>query len=95
MTTKQIADELFELVQRFVHVRPRLVVPEYVTRFREQIHNMNLNSINDPQDRAFIFRIFIVLTRSEAPPTMGELSSELGIPLSTATRIIDELVAHQ
>jgi DNA-binding MarR family transcriptional regulator len=44
------------------------------------------------EDRPMLFRILIFLSRNKTPPTMGELSSELGIPLSSATRIVDGLV---
>ncbi len=47
----------------------------------------------DPhEDMAFMFRIPILLSQRETPPTMGELSTELGIPLSSATRMADWLV---
>jgi len=92
MTTDQIADHFFELVQRFIHLRPRLVVPEHVARFKQQMQNLKLGGSTNQEDRAFIFRIFIILERSGTPPTMGELSTELGIPLSSSTRIVDGLV---
>ena len=93
MTTEQIADQFFELVQRFIHLRPKLVVPEHVTRFKQQMQNLRLSGATNQEDRAFIFRIFIILERSGTSPTMGELSTELGIPLSSATRIVDGLVS--
>ena len=92
MASEQILDQFVELVQRFVHLRPKLVVPEYVARFKQQMQTLKISGANNPEDRTFIFRIFIVLARSETPPTMGELSTELGVPLSTATRIVDGLV---
>jgi len=92
MTSEQMVDQFVELAQRFVHLRPRLVVPEAMARFKQQMQKMKLSSTNNPEDRAFVFRIFIVLASREASPTMGELSMELGVPLSTATRIIDALV---
>ena len=93
MTTEQIADQFFELVQRFIHLRPKLVVPEHVTRFKQKMQNLRLSGATNQEDRTFIFRIFIILERSGISPTMGELSTELGIPLSTATRIVDGLVS--
>jgi DNA-binding MarR family transcriptional regulator len=92
MTTDPIADQFFELVQRFIHLRPKLVVPDYVVRFKQQMQNLKLGGAANQEDRAFIFRIFIILERSGTPPTMGELSMELGIPLSSATRLVDGLV---
>lgn len=94
MATEQVPDQFFELLQRFIHLRPKLfVVPEAVARFKQQMQYMKLGGANDPEDRAFIFRVFIVLERSQPAPTMGELSAELGIPLSSATRIVDGLVS--
>jgi DNA-binding MarR family transcriptional regulator len=92
METDQIADQFFELVQRFIHLRPKLVVPEHVARFKQQMQNLKIGGASNQEDRAFIFRIFIILERSGTSPTMGELSAELGIPLSSATRIVDGLV---
>ena len=92
MTTDQITDQFFELVQRFIHLRPKLVLPENVARFRQQMQDLKIGGASNQEDRAFVFRIFIILERSGTPPTMGELSTELGIPLSSATRIVDGLV---
>ena len=92
MSTDQISDQIFILVQRFIHMRPKLVVPEHIVRFKQQMQNLKLGGANNHEDRAFIFRMFIILERSTTPPTMGELSVELGLPLSTATRIVDGLV---
>ena len=92
MTTDQITDQFFELVQRFIHLRPKLVLPENVARFRQQMQDLKIGGASNQEDRAFVFRIFIILERSGTPPTMGELSAELGIPLSSATRIVDGLV---
>ena len=91
-TTDQIADQFFELVQRFIHLRPKLVVPEHIARFKQQMQDLKLGGATNQEDRVFFFRIFIILERSGTPPTMGELSNELGIPLSSATRIVDGLV---
>jgi DNA-binding MarR family transcriptional regulator len=93
MPTDKIADQFFGLVQRFIHLRPKLVVPEHVARFKQQMQNLKLGGATNQEDRAFIFRIFIILERNVTSPTMGELSMELGIPLSSATRIVDGLVS--
>jgi DNA-binding MarR family transcriptional regulator len=93
MPADQISNQFFELVQRFIHLRPKLVVPEHVARLKQQMHNLKLGGATNQEDRAFVFRIFIILEQSETPPTMGELSTELEIPLSSATRIVDGLVS--
>jgi DNA-binding MarR family transcriptional regulator len=92
MPDKQVSDQIFEIIQRFIHLRPKLVVPEHIARFKQQMYSLKLGGATNQEDRAFIFRIFIVLERSAIPPTMGELSTELGIPLSSTTRIVDGLV---
>jgi DNA-binding MarR family transcriptional regulator len=91
MPTEKIADQFFELVQRFIHLRPKLVVPEPVANFKQQLHNLRLGG--STEDHTFIFRIFTILERNETHLTMGELSAELGIPLSSTTRIVDGLVS--
>ena len=88
-----MTDQLFELVQRFIHQRPKLVMPEHVVRFKKQMENLKLGGATNHEDRAFFFRIFIILEQRETAPTMGELSAELGVPLSTATRVVDGLVS--
>ena len=93
MPAEKNSDEFFEMVQRFIHLRPKMVVPDHIARFKQQMQNCKPGGAVNPEDRAFIFRIFIILERNETPPTMGELSTELEIPLSSATRIIDGLVS--
>lgn len=92
MPDKQLSDQIFELIQRFIHLRPKLVVPEHIARFKQQMQNLKLGGTTNQEDRAFVFRIFIILERSAEPLTMGALSTELGIPLSSTTRIVDGLV---
>jgi DNA-binding MarR family transcriptional regulator len=92
MSKETTTDQFFELVQRFIHLRPKMVVPEHIARFKKQMQNLKLGGATNQEDRSFIFRIFIILERNETSPTMGELSTELGIPLSSATRIVDGLV---
>ncbi len=43
-------------------------------------------------DFLLLFRVFSILEHKDTPPTMGEMSSELDIPLSSATRTVDWLV---
>ena len=40
----------------------------------------------------YLFRIPLLLSQRDTPPTMSELSAELGIPMSSATRMADWLV---
>jgi len=91
-TSEQMASEFVDLLQRLFRLRPKLVFPdERVASMKQQLHSLKDSGV-DPEDRMFLFRILDMLRRSETLPTMGELSAELGIPLSSATRLADSLV---
>ena len=91
-TTQEIADQFVELLQGFVQLRPRLMAPDHAPHFGQQLESLKNSGMVNFEDRPILFRILIMLSRSKTPPTMGELSSELGIPLSSSTRIVDGLV---
>jgi DNA-binding MarR family transcriptional regulator len=86
-------DQFNELMQKFFRLRYKLVLPEYAAQFKQQIiEDLKESKMVSREDIHFIMRIFMFLANSKKPPTMGEISSELNTPLSTATRIIDWLV---
>jgi DNA-binding MarR family transcriptional regulator len=89
-TTQEIAEQIVELLPGFFHLRPKLIVPEHVAHFKEQMESLKKSGVFE--DRPMLFRILLLLSHGTAAPTMGELSAELGIPLSSATRIVDSLV---
>ncbi len=91
-TTEQTADQFLELLQGFLRLHPKLIKPEQAAQFKKQMERLRKSGMANPEDRPLFFRIFAILTHRTTPPTMGELSSELGIPLSSATRIVDLLV---
>ncbi len=92
-TTEKTADKFLLLAQRFIRLRPRLAFPdENMAALKKQIRQLRETSKDSHEDRVFMFRIPLLLTQRESPPTMGELSAELGIPLSSATRMADWLV---
>src|SRR5574340_557741 len=92
-STEQMTDRVVNLLARLVRQHPRLVFPdERVKNLKAQLKSLRASSADHPEDRMFLFRILAVLRSREDPPTMGELSAELGIPLSSATRIADDLV---
>ncbi len=91
-TTVEIAGKFVDLIQKFVRLRPGLIIPEHIADFKQKIETLRNNGSGDPRDRVFLPRIFIILAHNQTPPTMGELSSELDIPLSSTTRIVDWLV---
>jgi DNA-binding MarR family transcriptional regulator len=90
---EQMTDEFVGLVHRLFRLQPKLVFPdERVASMKQQLRNLGENSAGSHEDRVFLFRILDILIHSETPPTMGELSAQLGIPLSSATRMADGLV---
>ena len=93
-TTEQIAEQFLELLQGFIRLHPKLINPEQANQFRKQMERLKKSGMVNPEDRPLFFRVFAILTHSENPPTMSELSNELGIPLSSTTRIIDLLVSN-
>jgi DNA-binding MarR family transcriptional regulator len=88
--SERVIEQYVELLQRFMRLRLDLMLPEHLVQFKQQIEKSRGNAGN--LDDIFLFRLFAVLAQQDTPPTMGELSSELGVPLSTATRIVDWLV---
>ena len=89
MSTEKTAEQFIELVQRYMRLRPKLILPEHVLQFKKKMAALRASG---PEDHAFVFRVLMLLSQSAEPFTMGELSSELGVPMSTATRIVDGLV---
>ena len=91
--TDRAADRFVELLQRLLRLHPKLVFPdERLSKIHQQLRRFKETSRGNPEDRSFLFRILFALGNSERPPTMGELSAELEIPLSSATRMADWLV---
>ncbi len=91
MSTERTAEQFMELIHKYMRLRPKLILPEHVVQFKKKMEALR-NSGYGVEDRGFIFRIFMLLSQSQQPLTMGELSSELAVPMSTATRIVDGLV---
>lgn len=92
-TTEQTADDFVDLIARLIRLRPKLIFQdESIARLRKQMQELKDSAAGNHEDRIFLFRILQALTTSETPPTMGELGAELGIPLSSATRMADGLV---
>ncbi len=91
--SEKIADQFLVLAQRFIRLRPRLAFPdENMAALKRHIRELRESSKGSHEDRVFMFRIPMLLIHRETPPTMGELSAELDIPMSTATRMADWLV---
>ena len=85
-------EQFFELMQRFVRMRPRLVEPRPLVHFKRTLETLP-GSEGKPGERTSVHRMLIVLAQTAHNPSMSELSADLGVPLSTATRAVDLLVA--
>jgi DNA-binding MarR family transcriptional regulator len=91
--SEKITEQFVGLVQRFIRLRPKLAFPdENMAALKRQIQELRDSNKDSHEDHVFLFRIPLLLTQRETPPTMGELSAELGIPMSSATRMADWLV---
>ena len=91
MSTERTVEQFVELFHRYMNLHIMLELPEDVALFRKKMAALKSAS-HTFEDRAFLYRIFMLLSQNEGPLTMGSLSSELGVPLSTTTRIVDGLV---
>ena len=91
MSTDKTAEQFMVLMQRYICLHPKLVLPEHVVQFKKKMEGLKDTGIK-PEDHTFLFRVLILLSQSENPLTMSELSAKLNVPMSTATRIVDGLV---
>jgi len=87
--------EVVKLLQRIVRLRShfKVVTPENLTALKKQIHESHRSGKGAGiEDAGLFFNAGSVFSRYEGPITMGELSRDLEVPLSTATRTMDWLV---
>jgi DNA-binding MarR family transcriptional regulator len=87
--------EIVKLLQRIVRLRSRfkVVAPENLAALRKQIHESKPSGKDAGiEDAGLFYNAGSVFFRYEGPITMGELSRDLEVPLSTATRTMDWLV---
>jgi DNA-binding MarR family transcriptional regulator len=92
---QQRAPEIAEIIQRMLRLRPtfRGGLPEQLLTLRNQyLASRTTARSGGPHDFNLFYNVGIVLSHHENPITMGELSHELDVPLSTATRIMDWMV---
>ncbi|HMD87796.1 MAG TPA: MarR family transcriptional regulator [Anaerolineaceae bacterium] len=93
MTVSEANIERFvEILERFIRQRPNILQHDSLAHFKQQMEDLRSCGSSSWEDYHFLFRILIILAHSVSPPTMGELSAELAVPYSTATRIVDWLV---
>lgn len=89
---EKVALALRDLMQFQARVKP--VVPKDMERLRRQVEKLHPSDHRKAHAHFDLFhRIGSVLMGRETPPTMGELSKALSVPVSTATRMVDWQVA--
>ena len=87
--------EVAKLLQRVVRMRSRfkVVAPENLAALKKQIHESKPSGREAGiEDASLFYNAGSVFFRYDGPITMGELSRDLEVPLSTATRTMDWLV---
>ena len=90
-----ISPEAVKLLQRIVRLRShfKVVVPENLAALKKQIHELKPSGRDAGiEDAGLFFNAASVFFSYDGPITMGELSRDLEVPLSTATRTMDWLV---
>lgn len=85
-------DELVELVRELIRLQPRLkaLLPADLTRLKTRLRRGG-----HPPDYELFYRVSTALSRHPEPMTMGEIRHVLGVPLSSATRMVTWLVQHR
>jgi DNA-binding MarR family transcriptional regulator len=87
--------EVVKLLQRIVRLRSsfKVVAPENFAALRKQIHESQPSGKEAGiEDAGLFFTAASVFFSHSGPISMGELSRDLEVPLSTATRTMDWLV---
>jgi len=88
-------DQIMDIVRDFIRLKPylRTVLPEDLARLKERLGELHPEGGGrHAADYDLFYRLGVVLARQGEPQSMGELSEALGVPLSTATRMVDWLV---
>jgi DNA-binding MarR family transcriptional regulator len=93
----QHSTEIVDLFQRILLLKSRfsLVVPENIIALRQNILDLDSGGKGFGSNFDLFFRIGNIFGRSPGSISMGELSHELQVPLSTSTRIVDWLVNNK
>jgi DNA-binding MarR family transcriptional regulator len=90
------ANEILSILLDLIRYRNRLMAtpPEEMIKRKERLSKLHLgDGLKRTLDNDLFYRIGVyILSRHKGPITMGQLSKELIVPLSTATRIVDNLV---
>ncbi len=94
---QQTIEEIKRIVQRIFKLRHhfRLVHPENIRDLQKRLFKDNRsNPLENVTDFDLFYNIGTIFSQQSGSLTMGELSQELNVPLSTATRIADWMVGN-
>lgn len=94
---QQSIEEIKAIVQRLFRLRHhfRVVHPENIRVLQKRLFkNNSSNPVENVTDFDLFYNIGTIFLQQSSPLTMGELSQELNVPLSTATRIADWMVGN-
>jgi DNA-binding MarR family transcriptional regulator len=90
--------EIADIILRLLYLKNRFrgKLPDKLMEVKASFHAHNLNEkFENINDRDIFSLMGIVFSRQSEPIAMGELSRMLGIPYSTATRMVDWLVRNE
>lgn len=93
--TRDHRAEFREVMRRFMRLQRKLkeLLPRDVARARDQMHKLfPPGRAGSAADYDLFYNIALTVAHHVGPITMGELSQNLAVPLSTATRIVDVMV---
>ncbi len=94
---QQTIEEIKGIVQRLFRLRHhfRVVDTENIRVLQKRLFkDKNSNPVENVTDFDLFFNIGTIFSQQSDSLTMGELSQELNVPLSTATRIVDWMVSN-
>jgi DNA-binding MarR family transcriptional regulator len=76
-----------------LHTYQKSLIPADLIRAKKRLAQLSSDGgAHHSADQPFFFyRMCVILARQDGSATMGELSDALGIPLSTATRLVNRL----
>jgi DNA-binding MarR family transcriptional regulator len=89
--------DVIEMVQRLFRLkgRFRIGIPENLSNLKKRIQETNrAGKAGGVDDFDTFYNIGIIFSRHDGPISMGELSHDLDIPLSSATRMMDWFVTN-
>jgi DNA-binding MarR family transcriptional regulator len=94
---QQTIAEIKEIIRRLFRLRHhfRVIQPENIRVLQKRLFKDNSsNPVENVTDFDLFYNIGTIFSLKSGSLTMGELSQELNVPLSTATRIADWMVGN-